>query len=253
MSNDLTNEAFWETYWSRISLPVSADLNFKNDRVIAQEIINAIPKRANPTALEIGCAPGKWLSFLAKNLNCRVTGIEYVGVAAEKTIQNLKMQDIENFRVLHDDFFNHQLKELFDIVISLGFIEHFDNYSSVLEDQLKLVAPNGFLVIGIPRFVGINYLIQKGLDCFIKNKLLPSHNLKTMNLDIYKQFAKKHNLTIMCNKYIGGFEPGLFPVGEVPNLPARVVFKVILKVCNLLFGHVNSHFTSSYQIAILKK
>lgn len=253
MSNDLTTEQFWETYWSNLKLPVTVDFNFKNDRVIAEEILKTIPRKHNQTALEIGCAPGKWLSFLAKNLNCQVTGIEYVNVAAEKTNENLKLQNVKNFKVLHADFFNHDIKETFDIVISLGFIEHFDDYNKVLEEQLKLVSHGGYLIIGIPRFIGINYWLQKGLDQFIKNKLLASHNLKTMNLKNYEKFAKNHGMAISCNKYIGGFEPGLFPVAEVANFAFRVFFKIIMRVLNVLFGKVNSYYISSYQLAILKK
>lgn len=253
MSNDLTTEAFWNDYWSTLKLPISVDLNFKNDRVIAEEILKAIPANRPLTAIEIGCAPGKWLSFLAKELHCQVTGIEYLKPAAEKTIENLKIQNITNYNVIAGDFFNHQIKETFDVVVSLGFIEHFDNYDKVLEDQLKLVSKGGYLVMGIPRFIGINYYLQKCIDFFIKNKLIPGHNLKTMNLQNFEKFAKEHNLTIICNKFVGGFEPGLFPVAEVRNFPARVSIKIVMRVFNWLFGKVNSSMTSSYQVAIFKK
>lgn len=253
MKDNLTNESFWETYWSNLKLPITVDQNFKNDRVITSTIMNSIPKKSDMSAPEIGCAPGKWLGLLSKDLGCNVTGIEYVQVAAEKTIENLKLQNINNFKIITADFFNHPFESTFDIVISLGFIEHFDNFEKVLEDQLKLVSPNGFLIVGIPRFIGINYFFQKCLDRFIKNKLLPSHNLKTMNLEVFEIFGQAHKLKIVCNKFIGGFEPGLFPVAEVSNFTMRVIFKIILRVFNLLFGKIDSYFTSSYQMAIYKK
>lgn len=253
MSNDLTTEDFWKTYWSTLKLPVVVDLNFKNDRVIAQEILKGIPKTKKLTALEIGCAPGKWLSFLAKELNCKVTGIEYIPLAANKTVENLDLQQIQNYRIVTGDFFNHQLEEKFDVVVSLGFIEHFDNYEDVLKRQLDLVNTDGYLVMGIPRFIGINYYLQKGLDVFIKNKLIPGHNLKTMQLVNFANFAQKYNLQIISNKYLGGFESGLFPVAEVQNTLMRIFFKIIMRLLKWSFGKVNSNFTSSYQIAIFKK
>jgi SAM-dependent methyltransferase len=253
MSNDLTNEDFWTEYWAKLQLPMSVNWNFKNDAVIAQSIIDAIPVTKNTTALEIGCAPGKWLSFLSQNLGCDITGIEYVPVAAKKTIENLKLLDIKNFNIITGDFFTYKPETPFDIVISLGFIEHFDNFEKVLEDQLKLVADGGYLIIGIPRFIGINYFLQKAIDKHIQNKLIPSHNLKTMNLEVFEKFSSNHNLKTVCNKYIGGYEPGLFPVAEVKNMPYRVFFKILLRVFNLLFGKFNSKYTSSYQIAILQK
>lgn len=251
--NDLTSEDFWNSYWSSLKLPVTVDLNFKNDQVIAQAIISSIHGSEIKSALEIGCAPGKWLSFIAKTFDSKVTGIEYVAPAAQKTIENLEMQHIQNYRIITGDFFKHELKETFDLVISLGFIEHFSNYESVLDEQLKLVSKNGFLVVGIPRFKGINYMVQKGIDYFIQNKLIVSHNLSTMNLEVFESFAKKNSLQVITNTFIGGFEPGLFPVAEIQNRFVRIFFKIILRICNIFFGNTNSFFTSSYQIAIYKK
>lgn len=253
MSENLTNEQFWENYWRALKLPITVDKNFKNDNVIANAIIESIPKKAIKSALEIGCAPGKWLSFLAKEFSCQVTGIEYVEIAANKTIENLKIQKINNFQIINADFFNHNISTQFDLVISLGFIEHFSHYEKVMEDQLKLVSNEGFLVVGIPRFKGINYFLQKGIDKFIQNKLIDSHNLETMNLKVFDSFAKKHNMTLVANKLIGGFEPGLFPVGEISNVFMKIFYKVLLKLCNLLFGNSNTPFAASYQIAIFKK
>lgn len=253
MGNDLTSEAFWTTYWSNMKLPEKVNFCFKNDRVIANEILEVIQKKPNMNALEIGCAPGKWLSFLARDLNCNVTGIEYVQIAADKTVENLKLQNIQNFQIIIGDFFTYKFDKTYDVVISLGFIEHFSHYEKVLEDQLKLVSPDGYLVIGIPRFKGINYFLQKCIDPFIQNKLIESHNLDIMNLKTFDAFAKKQNLKIMTNRFIGGFEPGLFPVGEITNVVVRVALKIVSRIFNLFFGNINSSLTSSYQIAILKK
>jgi 2-polyprenyl-3-methyl-5-hydroxy-6-metoxy-1,4-benzoquinol methylase len=253
MSENLTNEKFWENYWGTLKLPITVDKTFKNDNVIANTISESIPKIAVKSALEIGCAPGKWLSFLAREFNCQVTGIEYVEIAAHKTVENLTIQKINDFQIINDDFFNHSLTTQFDLVISLGFIEHFSDYEKVMEDQLKLVSPKGYLVVGLPRFKGINYFLQKGIDRFIQNKLIDSHNLETMNLKVFETFAKKRNLTLVTNKFIGGFEPGLFPAGEISNTFMRVFFKILLRLNNLLFGTLNSSFAASYQIAIFKK
>lgn len=254
MSNDLTNELFWETYWKTLKLPIGVDWGFKNDRVIGQEILDTVPQKPGLSVLEIGCAPGKWLSFLSKELKAsKVSGIEYVESAANKTIENLKLQNISNFEIIKGDFFTHNFTETYDVVLSLGFIEHFEDYEKVLLQQLDLVSKDGYLIMGIPRFIGVNYLMQKNLDKQISNKLIPGHNLKTMHLENFDTFAKKYNLTIVSNKYIGGYERGLFPVGEVESKPGRIFFKIINKALGIILGNINSNLTSSYQIAVFKK
>lgn len=254
MNNELTSEDFWSNYWGTIELPVTVDHGFKNDRVIAAEIKKALrEEKRQLSALEIGCAPGKWISFMALELGCQVNGIEYLKIAADKTVENLKIQNIKDFDILSGDFFTYPFNKQYDVVMSFGFIEHFDNFDKVLEDQLKLVATNGYLIMGIPRFRGVNFLLQKAMDYFLEDKLIPSHNLKTMNLKNYEVFAKKNNLKIVCNKFIGGFESGLFPVAKVHNMPMRVVFKIIMRLLRWTLGRVDANLISSYQIAIFKK
>lgn len=253
MDNTLTTTTFWSDYWLNLKVPISVDYGFKNDRVIAQSIKDAVQISPQDSVLEIGCAPGKWLSFFAKEYRCHVSGIEYIPEAANKTIENLKHQNIENFEILKADFFNSDIHKKFKTVMSFGFIEHFDNFNDVLDRHLSLIEPNGYLVIGIPRFVGVNYFMQKCIDVFIKNKLLPSHNLLTMNLQVFSDYATKRGLTLLKNEYIGGYEPGLFPVGQINNKPMRVILKIFNKVFGIFLGKINWYSTSSYQIAIMKK
>ena len=106
-SSEITNKVFWEEYWSNIALPISVDYNFKNDRVIA-EIIKKFVKKVNydKMMVEIGCAPGKWLTLFNKELCYCVEGYEYIKTAAEKTKENLILNGIPvaQFQIYVDDF-----------------------------------------------------------------------------------------------------------------------------------------------------
>lgn len=253
---ELTDKNFWKAYWSSIKLPVVVNLNFKNDRVIASTILKHLPKADyGRKMLEIGCAPGKWLVFFNKELKFHVTGLEYVEIAAKKTRENLKKCNIASsqYKVITGNFLSQKFDEKFHVVISLGFVEHFENYEEIMVKHLDALDDCGYLIIGLPRFVGINYFVQKLIDPFLSDKMLPSHNLSIMNLKIFEQFAKKYKLEIVFNDYVGGFARSLFPYTAITRFFPRFFILMLSIFLTFLFGKMNNKYVSSYQLAILKK
>lgn len=132
--------------------------------------------------LEIGCAPGRWMHYFKENFQCQVEGIEYTHGGVIATKKNL--EKLHTDAVVHEiDFFENQLPSgSYGKVFSFGFIEHFDNISLVMDKHWSLVSKKGFLIVGIPNLRGINEKIQH----FYSPEVLAVHNLKSMNLDLYK-------------------------------------------------------------------
>ena len=255
-SSEITNKVFWEEYWSNIALPISVDYNFKNDRVIA-EIIKKFVKKVNydKMMVEIGCAPGKWLTLFNKELCYCVEGYEYIKTAAEKTKKNLILNGIpvDQFQIYVDDFVSSKISLKYDVVVSLGFIEHFQNYDQIMKKHLEILKDGGILIIGVPNFTGINYFIQRIIDFYSVCKILPKHNLKTMNLDVYRNFVKNNNLRLIFNNYIGGFEPALFNSQQITNRFIRLFVPLIIKFSSVFFGKINTQITSGYMMAVFRK
>lgn len=253
MTVKLTTEEFWENFWGSIKLPVKPDSNFKNDRVISEELIAHVKaKSSDQTSLEIGCAPGKWMVFAAEHLGYKSHGVEYLPRAAEITRKNLKECSVDG-EVITADFFDYKSDKKFDLVMSYGFIEHFENYEDVFIKHLELVKENGFLVLGLPRFRGINYFVQSMIDPYMERPYLGSHVLPLMELKPFVDLAEKYKLKKITIDYIGGFEPSLFPIGEIKNKFLKLFVRVVVKLSSMLFGRFNSAFSSSYQIIILQK
>jgi len=215
---ELTKKKFWEEFWKNIKLPQTVNYDFNNDRVIAATIKQFIPKtHFKRKMVEIGCAPGKWLVFFNKELGYLVEGYEYLELAAQKTRENLQLNNVNDhqFHIYAGDFTTVKITERFDVVLSLGFIEHFQNFQEILEKHLTILKDGGRLIIGIPNFHGVNYGIQKFLDRYLRNKILPNHNLTVMKRPTLQDFAQTHNIHLVFNNYIGGFEPALFNVSTV--------------------------------------
>jgi len=253
---ELTEKIFWEKFWSSITLPQKVDYDFKNDRVIAETIKKYIPSACkDKTVVEIGCAPGKWLVMFNKELGYKIAGFEYCEPAFDKTLENLEINEIgkEDIELELVDFLHANFNKTYDVVVSLGFIEHFDEIENIFTKHYELLNDSGYLVIGIPNFRGLNFHIQKLIDKFIEQKIIPNHNLKAMNPQIMDSFAKRLKLEKVFSAYVGGFEPGLFNGTVVKPWILKKVLFALIRVCNLIFGSLNSRFSSGYIMCIYKK
>lgn len=254
--DQLTQQTFWEEYWSSYKLPNEVDMNFSFDRCVAVALHDYFQKhQVVGEVFEVGCAPGKWLAFMAKNFNLLANGIEYSKVGMAATLKNFELININIGNIQTGDFLVTEPNRQYDVVMSLGFIEHFLNVDSIVELHLKWLKPGGTLILGVPNFQGIYKIIQKILN----NEILEKHNLDIMNLNYFHQLSLKFNLSPKFIKYIGGFEPVLFigkEHGPVTNLQfvINISLQIAKKIRKLsIFDKVNSSFFSSYILSIYQK
>jgi 2-polyprenyl-3-methyl-5-hydroxy-6-metoxy-1,4-benzoquinol methylase len=252
---EITEKEFWEKYWGDIKLPQKVNFNFKNDRVIANTILRYIPKATkDKTALEIGCAPGKWLVFIYEKLGYKIEGFEYVDIASKKTVENCLLSNIpkSDFNILTADFLTQTPEAKYDLVVSLGFIEHFENYKDIFYKHLLYTKKGGYIVIGFPSFRGLNYYIQLFIDKISGSKIIENHNISMMNIDLMREMLEKRGKKILYLDYIGGFESALFNVNNIKNRPLRFIIKVYIRLLSYIFMNIKNKYISSYLIFVLK-
>lgn len=125
--------------------------------------------------LEIGCAPGKHLAYIAKFRDAKVTGLDYSepGIAfCRELFSRLGVQG--EFRC--ENLLSTTLPaESFDVVYSLGVVEHFDDPRPAIEQHLRLAKAGGLVLITVPNYGGVYGTLQRYFD---------PENLKIHNLDI---------------------------------------------------------------------
>jgi cyclopropane fatty-acyl-phospholipid synthase-like methyltransferase len=186
---ELTEKQYWEAFWDSVAVPNKVNLNFSNDANIATILNRFLTTDIQKRAFEVGCAPGKWLIYLSENFNYSVDGCEYIEAASKKTRENLDVCGITGYNIYTGDFLSMGIEKKYDVVISLGFIEHFNDADSVCKRHADLLKENGILILGIPKLTGLNYYIAKQVDKYLDDKLIPNHNLSIMNLDYFKRLG----------------------------------------------------------------
>jgi SAM-dependent methyltransferase len=206
----LASKDFWEEeyYWASLEPPCRPDPAFSFDRCLAQALEEFAPVAQGSRVLEVGCAPAKWLVFYGERFGAYAEGIEYSERGAALSRENLDRCGVRG-AIRHADFFDCE-PALNDLVLSIGFIEHFDDLEGVFARHLDFLAPDGRLILGVPNFRGLNRLFQQWSD----PRYLRLHNLRAMDRGLYERLAEEHGLVLERARYIGGFDPAIIKLGR---------------------------------------
>ena len=162
-----------------------------------------LPRRGDWSILEVGSAPGKNLVDFHRLFGYDAFGVDYSPIGAEETRQTLKSAGLDPRNVIQADFFDTQFKsanaERFHVLLSCGFIEHFDDPAKVIRDHVNLLRNGGYLVCTIPnlRSYGYPFLALFGRD------LLRVHNCKIMRLGPYRGLFEGLGLEPLFCSYVG--------------------------------------------------
>ena len=153
---DLVGRDAWDQYYQAgpWRLPAWADsaLHPHRDRLVRR----LLPRGPGRRLLEVGSAPGRYLAFFARELGYEVVGIDYSPAGHAATLRNMELT-ATRAEVILGDFFTHPFGPAsFDVVLSVGFIEHFDDRRRVLGRMDEVVKPGGWLVATWPNLRGLN-------------------------------------------------------------------------------------------------
>jgi 2-polyprenyl-3-methyl-5-hydroxy-6-metoxy-1,4-benzoquinol methylase len=169
-----------------------------------------LPRRAGARVLEVGSAPGNNLVRLHRLFGYVPYGVDYSDTGVAVNRQVFAQQGLPAENVIHADFlsepFHAQYRGFFDVVMSAGFIEHFDDPRAVVNRHWDLLAPGGYLVISIPNLGGFNRTLQGTFD----RRLLAIHNLQIMSKGTFAALFEREGLAPLFCDYLGTLNFGLF-------------------------------------------
>jgi SAM-dependent methyltransferase len=170
--------------------------------------------------LEVGCAPGKMLAWVAGVLKAEVTGLDYSGPGIAKCRALFDALGLEA-DLCQDDLFAHHLPPAsFDVVTSFGVIEHFDDARSAVQRHLDLVKPGGLALITIPNYGGIYGSLQRWCDA----PNLGLHNLEIMSPCNLSALVDSPDVESVRAYPFGAVSPWLVSIERrLPRFAARLV------------------------------
>lgn len=175
----MDRKEYWDAIWAKKKYRLS---NGKDDIAL---LFNQYVPNANSgeTCIEIGCGLCYWLAYIGKYKKYKINGIDYSSAIDSTLLKWLESLGIEIENIKKENFFELAKKnpKKYDLVYSLGFIEHFKQYPKVIKLHDRFVKKGGYLVITVPNYLlKINYGLRKFIDYdSLKTHYIPAMNIKT--------------------------------------------------------------------------
>lgn len=205
---DKAGKKYWNQVWKNNTLPNCIDPNsasfkkyLRNYILCAfhdyflEEFINI--KTRDLKYLEVGCARSIWMQYFAKQFGFKIVGIDYSIIGCLETNKILKREKVNGIIICQDIFqTSNKMNELFNVIFSLGFIEHFENTSECIKVISKMLKPYGKMITIIPNMAGLIGKIQKCLNKDVFDKHV------ALNLKNFSEAHEKANLKVIKCSYL---------------------------------------------------
>ena len=263
---DLAGKIYWDQYWSQVKLP--AEINPKRYNPVDWELIRVCGKflsvDSEKSIVEIGGAPGKYLSYFAKKYKYKASAIDYSFIGCNKIRENFELLGLD-VTVYNTDIQSPRVKlPQFDVVFSFGVIEHFTNYEDLIGKHIELLKPSGILMIGVPHFIYAFARVFK----YLAPKTMGRHSLEAIDINNWQLENKK--LKTLFKGYVGGFEP-MYIQSVIIEEKGKVslLMKLVFIFINLfgrirgalykfipasrVFQRLNSRYWSVFALGVYKK
>lgn len=195
-NNELTTHSFWKSYWeSKENLVFEIEKKYELGDLVEKTLAGKNIK----SAIEIGGFPGYYAILLKKHYQINSTLLDYfvhTEIINSLLAKNgLKHNDIG---IIQTDLFSYIPEKKYDLVLSCGLIEHFENTKDIINRHVQFLQDNGTLLITLPNFRGVNGWIQKTFDPYNYEK----HNVKMMDVSLLLSICKDLGLKdVKCYYY----------------------------------------------------
>lgn len=174
LNNDKAGKQFWDKTWeengsSGFSFinPKEPGLDNYTNKCFHKYFSKCFSGRDTQglRLLEIGCANSVWLPYFAKEFGFNVYGIDYSEIGCRQAREILSSVGV-NGEIICADFFKppEKLLNSFDVVVSFGVIEHFQDTAASISMLARFLKPGGIMINNIPNVMGLVGLLQKWLN-----------------------------------------------------------------------------------------
>ena len=151
---DLAGVGHWDDVYQTIDTRATANWRPQHydDHTLDHGLSREIERCRPGSMLEIGCGNSVWLPYLAKKWQVPVVaGLDYSELGCELARRRMALEGVAG-KVFCDDLFRVEPDTIgrYDLVYSIGLVEHFDDLEAVLRCISRFVRPGGTLVTEVP-------------------------------------------------------------------------------------------------------
>lgn len=257
LPNAITTPDYWENTWAHTDVPDPIDPRDDTPENYYYRVMHTLFTRvlgehcaADARLIEIGCGGSRWLPYFHRAFGYDVSGIDYTvaGVCLSQAI--LDKAGVTG-RIVQGDLFDPPPDWIgrFDVVVSFGLVEHFENTSQVVSACARYLRPGGRMITLVPTMHGLYGLAYRLLRPAVYHRHIP-HSRETL--------AQSHTdagLDITHCDYVLGL-PGMISAPASSGLLGRMAFaasRLYWKLERSGWGILPNHWTSPYALCFATK
>jgi 2-polyprenyl-3-methyl-5-hydroxy-6-metoxy-1,4-benzoquinol methylase len=195
-NHDKAGKSYWDLNYSPEYAPPAVDprdpglRNFV-ERQFHDYFRKTLSSLNGGALLEIGCGGSRYLPYFSKEFGIHVSGIDYSEAGCASASRILAREGVPG-QIVCADFFDPppSLFERFDVVVSMGVVEHFADTAGCLRAVTRFVKPEGLVLTFVPKMVGLIGSLQKFLDRQLFDKHVP------LDKELLRQAHEQANLVV---------------------------------------------------------
>ena len=197
--SDVAGKKYWNALWEKLP-PVQQYQGPVHEQhpVLARFLYKA----GGGDAIEIGCGTGNYMVYLNKEFGYRVDGLDYSD-HMDYVRANLLYNGIQDSELFNVDFFHFAPTKKYDLVLSGGFVEHFDDFEDVVRKHVEFVKRGGLIVIVVPNLTHIH----RALYGLFEPKVLAVHRFPLMRRNVLRHTLETAGLKVLHCEYHKTFRP----------------------------------------------
>jgi SAM-dependent methyltransferase len=170
-TSDIAGRSYWDHVWEGQAIPPALTPGEKTRYNAADQAFHDLFARlfdrtdqSGKQLLEVGAARSAWLPYFALRYGFNIAGIDYSELGCAQARAILERDGIDG-RVVLSDFFAppDDMLAAFDVVISFGVVEHFDETAACVEALARFLRPGGLMITVVPNLRGVGGFLQKRL------------------------------------------------------------------------------------------
>lgn len=219
--NKLWNNIYKQRQSKHYPRPTLNRIDFEMEKIFRQ----FLPIKRDLNFIEIGCGDSYWLPYFCKEFGYNIHGIDYSAEGIKKAIKNLRINGLYNYEAnLHClDFLNlkDNFSNGFDILMSLGVIEHFEEPKQIIKIFTNLLKEDGIMITWIPNKSGLIMKMQKTLN----RNFYDTH--KAITLDQLIRYHEINRLKIISSSYNRMLDLSILNFSNFTPNAARFIEKLI--------------------------
>lgn len=203
---DKAGKDYWDKCWEASDISGIIDPRKNNiggviDRAIDKFLRKFLRGGYGKSLLEVGCGNSAFLPYLKKEFGYDIYGLDYSEIGCSKAKKVMEYYGVEGKIILGDMFYPPKdLINKFDVVFSMGVIEHFRDTKKACMALNNLTAYGGVVITEVPNFArgSLCGKIQKLVNRDVYDKHVP------LSREIMQRAHEKAGFrTLYCDYTIG--------------------------------------------------